>query len=105
MRETAEVSERTEPAQGDATEPRGPRFRRFSKDVEAFNAVTNRRIYETDSEIQSYRGRTVLTPDEQVVLERLRDRWQEIDVLDVGVGAGRTAHTFGAISRRYVGID
>jgi SAM-dependent methyltransferase len=105
MREIAQDSERTEHALGDATEPRGPRFRRFSRDVETFNAVTNRRIYETEAEIQSYRGRTVLTPDERVVLERLRDRWHEIDVLDVGVGAGRTAYTFGAIARRYVGID
>jgi SAM-dependent methyltransferase len=99
-------SERTGKAPPSAPpEPRGPRFRRFSKDVEAFNAATNHEIYETPAEIRTYRGRTVLTPDEHLILGRLRDRWHEIDVLDVGVGAGRTAYTFGAVARRYVGID
>ncbi len=104
--ETARDSERTSPAPAsDVAQPGGPRFRRFSKDVETFNAVSNRLVYETDAEIRHYRGHTDLKPDERVMLERLRDRWHEIDVLDVGVGAGRTAYTFGAICRRYVGID
>ena len=46
-----------------------------------------------------------LTPPERVFLDRIGTRWGSLDMLDLGVGAGRTAYTFGAICRRYVGID
>jgi SAM-dependent methyltransferase len=46
-----------------------------------------------------------LTPPERVFLDRIGTRWGSLDMLDIGVGAGRTAYTFGAICRRYVGID
>ena len=46
-----------------------------------------------------------LTPPERVFLDRIGTRWGSIDMLDLGVGAGRTAYTFGAICRCYVGID
>lgn len=46
-----------------------------------------------------------LQPPEQKLLLRFRGRWQEIDMLDVGVGAGRTAYTFAPVARSYVGID
>ncbi len=46
-----------------------------------------------------------LMPPERVFLDRIGTRWGSIDMLDLGVGAGRTAYTFGAICRRYVGID
>lgn len=35
----------------------------------------------------------------------LKHRWPQIDMLDLGVGAGRTAYTFAAITRSYVGVD
>jgi len=46
-----------------------------------------------------------LHPPERSLLERWRYRWHEVDMLDLGVGAGRTAYTFAAITRRYVGVD
>src|SRR5262249_45600 len=46
-----------------------------------------------------------LHPPERALLERWRGRWQEVDMLDLGVGTGRTTYTFGAITRRYVGVD
>ena len=46
-----------------------------------------------------------LTPPERVFLDRIGTRWGSLDMLDLGVGAGRTAYTFAAICRRYVGID
>jgi SAM-dependent methyltransferase len=46
-----------------------------------------------------------LQPPEQELLRRFKGRWQEIDMLDVGVGAGRTAYTFASVARSYVGID
>jgi SAM-dependent methyltransferase len=53
----------------------------------------------------AYANRLALTPPERVLLERLRKRWSSIDMLDLGVGGGRTAYTFAAITRSYVGID
>ena len=46
-----------------------------------------------------------LQPPEQKLLRRFKGRWQEIDMLDVGVGAGRTGYTFAPVARSYVGID
>lgn len=46
-----------------------------------------------------------LTPPERLLLELFRGRWATVDMLDLGVGAGRTAYTFAAITRSYVGLD
>jgi SAM-dependent methyltransferase len=46
-----------------------------------------------------------LTPPERSLLALLRGRWATLDMLDLGVGAGRTAYTFSAIARSYVGLD
>jgi SAM-dependent methyltransferase len=52
-----------------------------------------------------YASQLELTPPERALLQRLRDRWPNVDMLDLGVGAGRTAYTFAALVRSYVGID
>lgn len=46
-----------------------------------------------------------LEPPERHLLRLLADRWADASMLDVGVGAGRTAYTFAALARRYVGVD
>jgi SAM-dependent methyltransferase len=46
-----------------------------------------------------------LMPAERAVLRRLAPRIAEIDMLDLGVGTGRTAWTFAPLVRRYVGVD
>jgi ubiquinone/menaquinone biosynthesis C-methylase UbiE len=48
---------------------------------------------------------TDLTPCERVLLEEIGTNWGSTVMLDLGVGAGRTAFTFGAICSRYTGID
>lgn len=58
-----------------------------------------------DREAHFYQGQTQLDRPERVLLESLRGQWSEIDMLDLGVGAGRTAYTFAAVARSYVGID
>jgi SAM-dependent methyltransferase len=59
-------------------------------------------VYSRD--IQVY-GRLDLYPPEVVLLRRLRGRWSDVDMLDIGVGSGRTAHVFSAITKSYLGID
>jgi len=63
---------------------------------------TNRAAYEQDADTYSDRS---LMPSERRILSLLSDRWPEIDMLDVGIGPGRTTYTFGAVAKRYVGID
>lgn len=46
-----------------------------------------------------------LSPPERSLLSMFRGAWQDVDMLDLGVGAGRTAYTFSALTRRYVGLD
>lgn len=62
----------------------------------------NQAIYDRDAEF--YPGRALLPP-ERKAMELVGDRLQEIDMLDIGIGSGRTTHTFGPAVRRYVGID
>lgn len=70
-----------------------------------FDDVGNRRIYEDQREIERYRGQRALEPVELRVLERFHGRWDDVDMLDIGVGAGRTALTFAPIVKSYLGID
>jgi SAM-dependent methyltransferase len=53
----------------------------------------------------AYTSDLSLTRPERSLLEQLRGAWQDLDMLDLGVGAGRTAYTFAALARRYVGVD
>lgn len=54
---------------------------------------------------QVYAADVALTPPERSLLTRFRGAWQDLDVLDLGVGAGRTAYTLAALARSYVGVD
>ena len=56
-------------------------------------------------DVDEYAGKTQLDPPELAVLRHLRGRWDSLSVLDLGVGAGRTAHTLAAICGDYVGVD
>jgi len=46
-----------------------------------------------------------LAPAERVLLARLAPSLGAMDMLELGVGAGRTAYTFAPLVRRYVGLD
>jgi SAM-dependent methyltransferase len=46
-----------------------------------------------------------LYPPEIVILGKLRDHWHRMSILDIGIGTGRTTHTFANISRKYLGVD
>jgi SAM-dependent methyltransferase len=46
-----------------------------------------------------------MMPAERAVLRRLTSRIPELDMLDLGVGTGRTGWTYAPLTRRYVGVD
>jgi len=66
-------------------------------------ADANRAVWERDAE--RYAPSLALAPQEQALLGRLRERWSALSMLDLGVGAGRTAYTFAPLAATYVGID
>lgn len=65
-------------------------------------ATSARAVYARD--LNWYFDRAI-NPAERALLARLYDRWHRLSMLDIGVGAGRTAFTFGAVAGRYLGID
>jgi ubiquinone/menaquinone biosynthesis C-methylase UbiE len=66
------------------------------------DAEANRRVF--DSVADSYVD-VALKPAERAVLARLGADLKEFEMLDLGVGAGRTGYTFAPLVRRYVGLD
>jgi SAM-dependent methyltransferase len=68
----------------------------------AAEADRNRAIFNT--EIDNYMD-LALKPGEFELLRLYQHRWLETDMLDLGVGSGRTALTFARLARSYVGID
>src|SRR5262245_38861302 len=65
----------------------------------------NRRFYETDTVVAHYARQTALRPPEARVLERYATDIAAGDLLDIGVGGGRTLPELTAMSRRYTAID
>lgn len=66
---------------------------------------TNRDWYSRSSAVGSFDGDDLLEPALVILLMRHHDRIVERDVLDMGVGAGRTTRSLLALTHRYVGID
>jgi SAM-dependent methyltransferase len=66
-------------------------------------AELNASVYARDA--HHYARSLELQRPEQALLKRFKRRWPQIDMLDIGVGAGRTAYTFSALTKSYVGLD
>jgi SAM-dependent methyltransferase len=62
----------------------------------------NQAVYDRDC--RQYLNRPLLPP-ELDLLRLYKNRWHETDMLDLGVGAGRTALIFAILARTYVGLD
>ena len=55
--------------------------------------------------VDHYSSRFYLDPAELQFLNLFRGRWHEMDMLDIGIGAGRTSAFFANAVKRYLGID
>ena len=62
----------------------------------------NREVF--DREADTYVDLSLM-PAEQRVLELLGDSLGDAEMLDLGIGTGRTGRTFAPLVRRYVGLD
>lgn len=63
---------------------------------------SNLRVFD---EVADFYTDLTLKPAERRVLSLLGRRLHEMDMLDLGVGTGRTGYTFAPLVRRYVGLD
>ena len=65
----------------------------------------NRAWYESQSAVETFSADDRLEPTLALLLIKYRDLMAGRDVLDIGVGAGRTTLYLSALTRGYVGID
>jgi SAM-dependent methyltransferase len=65
----------------------------------------NRAWYERPSQVRTFTAVKHLEAPEAWLLEHVEASLPELDVLDLGVGAGRTTYHFGPSARAYVGVD
>jgi ubiquinone/menaquinone biosynthesis C-methylase UbiE len=62
----------------------------------------NQKVYDWD--VDAYKNYE-LFPAEQRLLGMYKGCWHEIEMLNLGVGTGRTSYTFAPIAGSYVGLD
>ena len=61
--------------------------------------------YEEPALVALYSRSVDLQPPEATLFERLRSKLGSMDVLDLGVGAGRTSLHFAPVAKSYLGVD
>ena len=65
----------------------------------------NRKTYTAAKIVRHYAQLQRLQPAEQTIFEALRSRLPRMNMLDIGVGGGRTTQHFASRVKGYVGID
>lgn len=61
--------------------------------------------WDAPSTVSRYTRPDYLYTAERRLLGLLRDRWAQVEMLDIGVGGGRTTSYFAELAGRYVGAD
>ena len=62
-------------------------------------------FWNSSATVVNYSRPAFLYAPEIRLLGLLRDRWASVEMLDIGVGAGRTTAYFAELTKRYVAID
>jgi ubiquinone/menaquinone biosynthesis C-methylase UbiE len=65
----------------------------------------NQKCYTTPSIVHHYAQLQALQPAEAMVINRFKDRWADLTMLDIGVGGGRTTQHFAKLVADYTGVD
>ena len=65
----------------------------------------NQKTYAARQIVRHYAALSALQPAEQAIFDQLRDRLPAMQMLDIGVGGGRTTGHFAPIVSSYIGID
>jgi ubiquinone/menaquinone biosynthesis C-methylase UbiE len=75
------------------------------QESQAVVAINNREVFERPDVVEDYIRDTALRAAERVILDWYRADYVGKRVLDLGVGAGRTAPSLAPNAARYVGVD
>ena len=67
--------------------------------------LQNKEFYESDEAVLHYSDSSELQAPEASVIEHIGYRLKDMSMLDIGVGAGRTAEHFSPLVRNYIGTD
>ena len=70
-----------------------------------FESEENQTIFESGDEVKRFISMDYLRKPEVTVLNELREKLQNMKMLDIGVGTGRTTVHFASLTKEYVGID
>ena len=62
-------------------------------------------LYNSESVSSNYAKRDYLEGAESAIIEKLGNRLKEMDMLDMGVGGGRTTKYFAPLAGSYIGVD
>ncbi len=62
-------------------------------------------LYNSESIFGEYAKRDYLEGAESAIIEKFRSMFKEMDMLDMGVGGGRTTKYFAPLVRSYIGAD
>ena len=65
----------------------------------------NQQSWNLKQVVRTYQNETALQKPEQTILELFRDRLKGWNMLDIGIGLGRTTLHFAPLVKSYVGID
>ena len=65
----------------------------------------NLKIYKKAGTVGWYAQQSGLFPDEEGALALIESHWKGRDILDIGIGGGRTSEALEPLARQYVGVD
>lgn len=71
----------------------------------AVRATANSELYQTAEVLAFYARHSELQPAERAIRDLLEHRLARMDMLDLGVGAGRTTPFFAPLAQSYLGVD
>ena len=66
--------------------------------------VSNQTVWKSSHAVNQYQ-RIYLDKPEATIFNELKPRLPHIQMLDIGVGGGRTTHFFAPLTKEYIGID
>jgi ubiquinone/menaquinone biosynthesis C-methylase UbiE len=68
-------------------------------------APLNQNAYEITGWVNIYSQWTHLLKPEEIIFHKLKSYLPTMSMLDIGIGGGRTTHSFAELANEYVGID
>lgn len=66
---------------------------------------SNNQTYNRSSVVEHYAGLTKLQAAEKVIVKELNEVIQQANVLDIGIGGGRTTYELAPLAKSYIGLD